>query len=71
MLKVELQQNYFKTVLNDPKTDQKKKWQLLKQFWPDKKQHNKILSINNKVDDIDKANEINNFFATVGIKLMI
>ena len=63
MLKLQLQQDYFKDALQKCGTDQKKKWKLIREFWPSAKSaQGKISEINGKTSDLDMANEINNLF---------
>ena len=49
--------------------DAKKKWALIKQFWPSKKKGSGISKIYEFTNDLGKANAINNFFAHVGENL--
>ena len=69
VLKIELQQNYFKDKIEQHKHDSKKLWKTLKEIWPTKQRSCNIRQINGKSGLLDMANELNQFFSTVGSTL--
>ena len=44
-------------------------WQLIRKFWLGKSKNVSINNINRKTNDLDKSDEINNFFSEIGSKL--
>ncbi len=68
-LKEQLQQSYFEDQIDQSNGDSKKLWKIIKEFWPTKPKGSHINKINEHTIDIDKANELNTHFSTIGIKL--
>ncbi len=68
-LKTELQKSYFNDELLKCGNDAKKKWNLIKKFWPHLIKITNIENINGKTEKIDMATEINEFFSKVGTNL--
>ncbi len=68
-LKTQVQHTYIIGSLNKCGTNAKKKWQLIREFWPSSKKSTKIEQIGEATDDEGKANTINEFFPNIGKKL--
>ncbi len=69
LLRDNLKQSWFEDKLLNCGNDVKKKWEVIRKFWPGKNRGTQIEEINGKVGDIDKADEINNFFCNIGPNL--
>ncbi len=67
-LKLSLQRSYFDEALWNA-SSVKRKWQIIKEFWPHLSKKCKIDKINDVTDDKAMAEIMNNFFAEIGIKL--
>ncbi len=69
ILRDSLKQHYFEDQLQKCGNDMKKRWKLIRQFWPSGKSNADIKKINGKTIDVEMAEEINRFFANVGSHL--
>ncbi len=69
VLKLALQSDYFDEKLRDCGNDSKRKWRLIKEYWPVLRKSSSIEKIRDKTDNIGKATVINEFFATIGSTL--
>ena len=68
-LRHSLQSNHFDDSLEKCGKDSKKKWKLIKDYWPFLKKSTRITKIAECTDNIGKATKINEFFATIGDNL--
>ena len=68
-IKLELQRTYFNDELLKCGNDAKKKWKLIKMFWPHLNKSTHIENIIGKTTNTDMATEINEFFSKVGSNL--
>ena len=60
-----LQSNYFKDALYNCHGDSKKKWRVIKQFWPFLKKESSIRDINGSTDNANKVKSVNEYFINI------
>ena len=64
-----LRQDYYLAAFEQAGRDSKKLWKVVKQLFGSRKGKNRLNSINGKVEPVDMANEINDFFSDIGPRL--
>ncbi len=68
-LKIELQKSYFDKKIQHNWGDSKNLWKSIKELWPNKSKHGKILKIHDHTNNTDIANVLNEHFSSIGPKL--